>query len=108
MKQRNDDRHGKDLEARIKAHTEHIKGEVEQLYKRADEVPARVINSVFKCDLDIQLCESHWELIAKLANWIRVVEASLLHHAKTHNENSLALSSAPAICKGCVILRSNY
>lgn len=82
-KQRNDDRHGKDLEARIKAQTDQIRREVEQLYERAAEVPEKVINSVFKCDLDTQLRKSHSELIAWLANWIPVVEASLLRQCSS-------------------------
>jgi hypothetical protein len=56
---------------------EQLHCEVELLYEKADEAPPEALEAIFRCDLDTQLLKSHAELVAWLANWIPVVDATL-------------------------------
>ena len=67
---RNKVRHGKDKEQQWQKKQEQLQREVELLYEKADELPANLLDHIFRRPLEEQMAKSPGDIKAWLANWL--------------------------------------
>ena len=83
---RNHVRHGKDKEQQWKKKQEQLQREVELLYEKADELPADLLDHIFRRPLEEQMAKSPGDIKAWLANWLPVVEKEELKQQQQRKE----------------------